>query len=176
MTLILASLSSEWIYSYIVHLDEAARGSIMSYSSYNDSYDYHGDESAYDALESEKKDLRDLSWTACKFNDYIFESLNAFGVLITLILSIDRLYAIARPMQIRMFATYLYPKLISLILYFVILAVQSPVLFFTHPVYNKQFSDIFILFPLSRIIKLNNNKILFIHFFFIKGKLKTKKI
>lgn len=70
-----------------------------------------------------------LEQVACYSADYIFHSLEALTAFLTLILSVDRLYAILRPMRIKSFFTYLYPKRIVLLVYVIILAILAPQLF-----------------------------------------------
>lgn len=87
-----------------------------------------------------------LEQVACYSADYIFHSLEALTAFLTLILSVDRLYAILRPMRIKSFFTYLYPKRIVLLVYVIILAILAPQLFL------NQYSSEYVLTLFYRLI------------------------
>lgn len=59
--------------------------------------------------------LYDISWFTCLFTDYIYKSFDATGVLLTLIVSLDRIYAITRPINFRNSLTLRYPKLLVIL-------------------------------------------------------------
>ncbi|CAF1055924.1 unnamed protein product [Brachionus calyciflorus] len=79
--------------------------------------------------------LYDLSKITCYFTDYVVSSIDAFCVFLTLILSIDRLYAIKRPIKSKMFFTYRFPKRIAASGYLLILLIKSPDLFLSQRQY-----------------------------------------
>lgn len=83
-------------------------------------------------------ELQDLSWATCFLTDYVYESLNALGVLLTLIFSIDRMYAVLRPIKIKMFITYRYPRSLAAITYIGVLLIKSLELFLNQPKYNSK--------------------------------------
>lgn len=89
----------------------------------------------YIVLTNQSTALYDHSWITCYFTDYIVNSLDAFCVFLTLILSVDRLYAIIRPIQNKMFFTYRYPKRIAVFGYLALLAIKSPELFLSQRKY-----------------------------------------
>ncbi len=59
--------------------------------------------------------LYDLSPLTCYLTDYIIGSIDSISVLTTMILSIDRVYAITRPLKFKEFPTYRFPKLLVLL-------------------------------------------------------------
>jgi len=59
--------------------------------------------------------LYEVSSFTCYFTDYIYKSFDATGVILTLIVSLDRTYAITRPIQFRNFFTLRFPKTIIII-------------------------------------------------------------
>jgi hypothetical protein len=73
--------------------------------------------------------IYDLSKLTCYLTDYVVNSIDSFCVFLTLILSIDRLYAITNPIKARFFLTYKFPKQITAITYLALLIVKSPELF-----------------------------------------------
>lgn len=79
--------------------------------------------------------LYDLSKYTCYFTDYIFRSIDTFCVFLTLVLSIDRLYAITNPIKSKSFFTYRYPKQIALVGYLMLTIVKSPDLFLSQRTY-----------------------------------------
>lgn len=79
--------------------------------------------------------LYDLSKLTCYFTDYVVSSIDAFCVFLTLVLSIDRLYAIKRPIKSKMFLTYRFPKRIALLGYLTLLIIKSPELFLSQRKY-----------------------------------------
>ena len=70
--------------------------------------------------------LYDMSRLTCFFTDFVLGSVDAFSVYITLILSVDRLYAIVKPIQIRTFVTHQYPKRLVAIVYTLLLVAKLP--------------------------------------------------
>ena len=100
--------------------------------------------------------LFDFSEITCYFTDYIVGSIDAFCVFITLVVSVDRLYAIIRPIRIRDFATYRYPRLIVLFNIAAILALKSPEVFLSQREYE--------------VTEPNASKAFFIEFKFLKIK------
>lgn len=95
-------------------------------------------------------------------------TLDAATVIITLLLSIDRLYAIFRPMKIKTFATHTHLKLLvalSLALCFVVEIIAIPIYFLTSEVFYYTYrtiiaSCILVILPATIILVLNT--ILFI--------------
>ena len=73
--------------------------------------------------------IYDMSRITCYFTDYIVGSIDAFCFLITLVLSVDRLYVIARPFNFRDFITYRSPKLLIMLYIVVCLMLKSPEVF-----------------------------------------------
>ena len=74
----------------------------------------------------EGKMLHDLSLIPCFFFEYSVNSIDAFCVFLTLLLSIDRLKAILDPINSRLFFTNRYPKRITLTSLIIILILKSP--------------------------------------------------
>lgn len=89
----------------------------------------------YIVLNNHTYALYDLSWMTCYFTDYVVNSLDAFCVFLTLVLSVDRLYAIMKPIQSKTFFTYRYPKQIAVFGYLALLAIKSPELFLSQRKY-----------------------------------------
>lgn len=79
--------------------------------------------------------LYDLSKITCYFTDYVVSSIDAFCVYLTLVLSIDRLYAIKKPIKSKMFLTYRFPRRIAILGYLTILLIKSPDLFLSQREY-----------------------------------------
>ncbi len=50
--------------------------------------------------------LYDLNSFTCYLTDYIIGSIDSFCILITMVLSIDRVYAITKPLNFKEFPTY----------------------------------------------------------------------
>lgn len=73
--------------------------------------------------------IYDLSKITCYLTDYVVHSIDSFCVFLTLILSIDRLYAIMHPIKSRFFLTYRYPKKITVVTYVILLCIKSPEIF-----------------------------------------------
>ena len=71
--------------------------------------------------------LLDYSRYFCYSIDFIFESLNLYGIFLNLILSIDRYVSVKRPIEhkIKEFITQKYPKSIALITIGVAFAIIS---------------------------------------------------
>lgn len=61
------------------------------------------------------KHLYDLSMFTCYTTDFFVGTIDAFCVLLTLLVSIDRLYAILYPIKVRQFFTNRYPKRVAFI-------------------------------------------------------------
>ena len=72
------------------------------------------------------KMLSDLSIIPCYIIEYLINSIDAFCVFLTLLLSIDRLKAILDPLNSRQFFTNRYPKQITFVSLFVIFILKSP--------------------------------------------------
>ena len=79
--------------------------------------------------------LYDFSRLTCYLTDYIVSSFDALSVYLTLILSIDRLYAITKPIKIKTFFTNLYPKRVALFGYLLLLTIKAPDLFLNQRLY-----------------------------------------
>jgi hypothetical protein len=77
----------------------------------------------------------DLSWVTCHFTDYIIHTIDAFCVAITLIVSIDRFYAIIQPIKNKTLVTNRYPKQISLACFVLLLILHSPGVFLSQRAY-----------------------------------------
>lgn len=73
--------------------------------------------------------IYDLSKITCYLTDYVVHSIDSFCVFLTLILSVDRLYAIMNPIKARFFVTYRFPKLITMISFIILLSVKAPEIF-----------------------------------------------
>ena len=58
--------------------------------------------------------LYDLAWSTCYLTDFAYKSFDSIGVILTLIVSFDRVYAIRNPLALRNFFTYRFPKRIIL--------------------------------------------------------------
>lgn len=71
-----------------------------------------------------------LPWIVCFGVDYIFQSLNVYSVFLTLIMSVDRLYAIVKPMKIKMFFLSRHPKQTVIFVYLSILVILVSECFF----------------------------------------------
>lgn len=110
----------------------------------------------YIVLTNQTSALYDYSWFTCYFTDYIVNSLDAFCVFLTLILSVDRLYAIIRPIQNKMFFTYRYPKRIAVFGYLALLAIKLPELFLSQRKYMSS-SDLGINQPNSNPTNPNDS-------------------
>jgi hypothetical protein len=77
----------------------------------------------------------DLSWLTCHFTDYVIHTIDAFCVAITLIVSIDRFYAIIQPIKNKTLITNRYPKQISLACLILMLVLHSPGVLFSQRSY-----------------------------------------
>lgn len=97
-------------------------------------------------------DLDHLSWITCHFTEFIVNSLDTFCVFLTLLLSVDRLYAIMNPIKSKIFFTNRHPKLIALIGYLVLLVIRSPEFYLNHREYKTIYNNVTL--PLSN----NNNE------------------
>lgn len=104
------------------------------------------DQSGHRVLKSSEGDFvlyqneirfQDLSWATCNLVDLTFEILNAFNLLLVLVLSIDRLYAIVNPLKLKMFFTYKYTKRIIPLVFLLVLLFVSPQLFI-QPKYDSE--------------------------------------
>ena len=84
------------------------------------------------------KTIFDLSKVTCYYAEYIFVTSNIFSVLLTLILSIDRLYAIQKPLHSTMSLTNRYPVQISISLFAILLIVLHPKFFLKSYNYYKE--------------------------------------
>ena len=74
--------------------------------------------------------IYELSKITCYYTEYIFVTSNVFSVLLSLILSIDRLYAIERPLHNNMSFTNRFPVHISISLFAILLLILHPKFFF----------------------------------------------
>ena len=73
-----------------------------------------------------EKWLLDLSLVSCFITEYSINSIDAFCVFLTLLLSIDRLKAIIDPINSRLFFTNRFPKRITFSSLLILLALKSP--------------------------------------------------
>lgn len=96
--------------------------------------------------------LYDLSWLTCYFTDYVVNTLDAFCVFLTLILSVDRLYAITMPIKSKIFFTYRYPKRIAVFGYLALLIIKSPEVFLSQREYVEDNVNL-VVFPNSTEFK-----------------------
>lgn len=76
-----------------------------------------------------ESDITHLSWITCHLNVFVLDILSSYCIFLTLILSTDRLYAILKPLKIKLFFTHLYPKQTAAICFFALLAIKAPVFF-----------------------------------------------
>lgn len=83
----------------------------------------------YFVNEQVDRKLNKFSMLTCHLTDFFFESFNLYGVLLNLIMSVDRLFIFSRPFPGFRFVTYNNPKLVSTCLLLVSLLVNSPLLF-----------------------------------------------
>lgn len=77
----------------------------------------------------------DLNWLTCHLIDYVIATLDAFCVFLTLILTIDRLYAIVKPLKIKQFVTHMYPRRLSLACLLVFMLLLLPEIFLSQRKY-----------------------------------------
>ena len=71
--------------------------------------------SYYLYFEINEQYLYDIHWSFCYLLDYVYKSFDSVGVILTLIVSIDRTYAVRNPMDLRSFFTYRFPKSIAIV-------------------------------------------------------------
>ena len=76
----------------------------------------------------EEKNFSDLHKLSCYFHDYILNLLDALSVYLAVILSIDRLYTIKKPIKIKNFLTYKYPVGVIFIGFIIISLASIPIL------------------------------------------------
>jgi hypothetical protein len=74
----------------------------------------------------QERALYDLSAITCYATDFVVNSVDEYSVLLTLLLSIDRLYAIRRPINIKLFVTYRYQKQVTAVGFAIITLVSLP--------------------------------------------------
>jgi hypothetical protein len=77
-------------------------------------------------LYRQQRALYDLSSLTCYCTDFVVNSVDEYSVLLTLLLSIDRLYAIRRPINIKLFVTYRYQKQVTAFGFALITLVSLP--------------------------------------------------
>lgn len=82
--------------------------------------------------------LYDLSRLTCYFTDYIVGSIDAFCYLQLLTLSVDRIYAITRPLKLRNFLTYRSPRILILGTMVLVLVFKSPEIFLSQRNYELE--------------------------------------
>jgi hypothetical protein len=75
----------------------------------------------------EEKNFSDLHKISCFFHDYILNLLDALSVYLAVILSIDRLYTIKKPIKIKNFLTYKYPVGVIFIGFIIIALASIPI-------------------------------------------------
>jgi predicted transposase len=101
--------------------------------------------------------LYDFSLISCYMTDYVVSTIDTFGVYLTLVMSVDRFYAITRPIKSKNFFTSRFAKRIILSGYFALLLIKLPDLLFNQREYirnAKSESDDQIL---AKLIHLYNN-------------------
>jgi hypothetical protein len=90
---------------------------------------------------NKSRSLYDMSRLTCYMMDYtIVNTTDTFTVYLMLVLSVDRLYAIMRPLESKHSMTNRFFKRITLIGYFFILLIKSPDLLLNQRVYNARHS------------------------------------
>lgn len=80
--------------------------------------------------------IYDMSYLTCFYIDFIVESLDVFTVLMTFMMSIERLIAVALPLKLREFVTHRFPKQTIATCALVIFAIKSPELFISFREYS----------------------------------------
>jgi hypothetical protein len=90
----------------------------------------------YVMMDGSGRAIFDLSRVTCYLTDYIVCAVDTFCVFLTLVLSLDRLYAIVRPIKVRQFFTNLYPRQISAVCLAVLLVIYSPEIFLSQRRYS----------------------------------------
>jgi len=100
--------------------------------------------------------IYDVSQLTCYLTDYVVHSIDSFCVFLTLILSVDRLYAIMNPIKARFFVTYRFPKLITTSCFIVLLSVKAPEIFLS----QREFKPVLIANSESNI----SNKVSALYF------------
>ena len=99
------------------------------------------------------KALYDLSKFTCYFTDFIVNNVDEYSVYLTLLLSVDRLYAIRRPINIKFFVTYRYQKQLALAGMSVITLASVPYFFLSQREYvvpngNDEYDEAFCKYEL----------------------------
>ena len=79
--------------------------------------------------------IYDLNRFTCYFTDFFLNTLDSFCVLTTLILSIDRFYAIWCPIKLRQFVTNRCPKRLTLICFLLLTFLYLPEVFLSYRKY-----------------------------------------
>lgn len=77
-------------------------------------------------LTDSRLNLKNLSWTPCYFTEFLYHYIDTFSIILTLILSVDRFYAVIKPFDIKFFLTYRQPKKIVILIALTILILLSP--------------------------------------------------
>nr|QVK45819.1 G protein-coupled receptor [Proales similis] len=77
-------------------------------------------------LQTGSRALYDTCWLACNVTDYAIGSLDSFSVLITLLVSLDRLNAIKRPLKRRFSVLFLRPWLVGTVSALAIVLIRLP--------------------------------------------------
>jgi hypothetical protein len=90
----------------------------------------------YFMIKYKSNTLYDWNMITCYGLDYLVGTTDTYSVYLMLVLSIDRLYAIIRPIESKQFYTNRFCKRIALIGFFAILILKSPDLFLNQRVYN----------------------------------------
>lgn len=108
-------------------------------------------------------DLSQLSWVLCQFTEFVLNIIDSYCIFLTLTLSFDRLYAILKPLKIKLLFTYLHPKRTATIGFFTLLVVKLPELFFSQVEY-KDINKGYIRTHSSHLITYN--RLILILFYF----------
>jgi hypothetical protein len=70
--------------------------------------------------------IYDMNKWSCMMTDYVINVTDGYCVLLTLLLTVDRLHAIAKPMRSKQFVTNLYPKRSAFTSYLLVLFLNLP--------------------------------------------------
>lgn len=85
--------------------------------------------------------IYDLSRFTCYLTDYIMQTLDSFCVILTLIVSLDRFYAIINPVKLRLTFINRHPKNVAALCFLVLLVVHAPEIFLLQREYKTKDSQ-----------------------------------
>lgn len=80
--------------------------------------------------------LYDFSYLTCHLTDYSVGIIDSYCILLTLILSVDRLYAITSPLKFRNSITYRFPKMLIFTCIGLVALLKSPEIFLSQLSYE----------------------------------------